>query len=108
LTGFDTHKFKAALEGIMALHDKLAKSVGTDKLLPWMPGSFQEWKTVYASNNYFVSGRHVANAEAEPFSPLVDPLGLLARVDQSRHRHTRENKVGYFVKESSEKTHRYV
>jgi hypothetical protein len=108
LTGLDTPKFKAALEGIMAIHGKFAKSIGTDQLLPWVPGLYQNRNVVHASNNYFLSGRRVANAEVEPFSPLVDPLGLLATVDQNVYRHTRENVVGYFVKESGETANRYA
>jgi len=50
LTGLDTHKYKAALEGIAAIHTTFTKYMRSDKLQAWTPDTFHEWSTVGAGN----------------------------------------------------------
>jgi hypothetical protein len=98
LTGLDTHKYKAALEGISAICSTFAKHMRSDKLQDWTPDAFGEWMAVGAGNRYFSTGTIAATAEVVPFNDLVDPDGILASVD-SKYRHTVDNEVGYFQRE---------
>jgi len=43
-----------------------------------------------------------ALAEAVPFSNLVDPDGVLAAVDSDKYRHTVDNEVGYFERQTKD------
>jgi hypothetical protein len=101
LTGLDTHKFKAALEGISAISSIFAKYMRSDKLQDWTPDRFQEWTMVGAGNRYFSTGAIAASAEVVPFNNLVDPDGILASVD-SKYHHTVDNEVGYFHREQKD------
>jgi hypothetical protein len=95
LTGLDTHKYKAALEGISAICSIFTKHMRSDTLKDWTPDMFQEWIVVGAGNRYFSTGAIAASAEVVPFNNLVDPDGILASVN-SKYRHTVDNEVGYF------------
>jgi hypothetical protein len=98
LTGFDTHKFKAAVEGIAYIHDKFKKEIQPEKgLLDWMPGMYQQSTSIKATNKYFYKGQRSLSSEVVPFDALVDPGGILDSVDKNEYRHTSDNHVGYFV-----------
>jgi hypothetical protein len=101
LTGLETHKYKAALEGISAICSTFAKHMRSDKLQDWTPDMFREWIVVGAGNRYFSTGAIAASAEVVPFNNLVDPDGILASVD-SKYRHTMDNEVGYFQRETKD------
>jgi hypothetical protein len=101
MTGLDTHKYKAALEGISAICSTFAKYLRSDKLQDWNPDMFNEWIVVGAGNRYFSTGAIAASAEVVPFNDLVDPNGILASVD-SKYRHTVDNEVGYFQRKTKD------
>ena len=102
LTGLDTHKYKAALEGIATIHSTFTKYMRSDKLQAWTPDTFREWSAVGAGNRYFSTGVIAASAEAIPFNNLVDPDGVLAAVDSDKYRHTVDNEVGYFERQKKD------
>jgi len=102
LTGLDTHKYKAALEGIATIHSTFTKYMRSDKLQAWTPDTFREWSAVGAGNRYFSTGVIAASAEAVPFNNLVDPDGVLAAVDSDKYRHTIDNEVGYFERQKKD------
>ncbi len=101
LTGLDTHKFNAALEGISAIHSALSKDIRYDNMLPWTPGMLDKWITVVSSNRYFATGTTAKQAHLIPFDTSVDPSGVLAAVNE-RYQHTTDNHVGYFERELKE------
>jgi len=96
LTGLNTHKYKAALEGIATIHTTFTKYMQSDKLQAWTPDTFCEWSSVSAENWYFSTGVIAASVKAVPFNNLVDPDGVLAAVDLDKYWHAVDNKVGYF------------
>ena len=102
LTGLDTHKYKAALEGIATIHTTFTKYMRSDKLQPWTPNTFREWSALNAGNRYFSTGEIAASSEAVPFHDLVDPDGVLAAVDSHKYLHTIDNDVGYFERQKKD------
>jgi hypothetical protein len=94
LTGLGTHKFKASLESILFIHAMFAKHVGKDRLAAWIPGYFQEHRTVEVWNRYF--DHPSLSSSAIPFHPFVDPQGLLKSIIDGRLLHTEENEVRYY------------
>jgi hypothetical protein len=102
LTGLDTHKFKAALEGLTTIHTTFTKYMRFDKLQDWAPDTFRDWSAVGAGNRYFSTGAIAASAEAIPFNNLVDPDGVLATINSNKYRHTVDNEVGYFERQKKD------
>jgi hypothetical protein len=102
LTGLDTDKFKAALEGIATICSTFTKYMGADQLQPWAPDKFRDWNSIGAGNRYFSTGTIAATAETVPFDSLVDPEGILASVDGNKYHHTVDNAVGYFQRQEKE------
>ena len=102
LTGLDTHKFKAALEGIASICFTFSKFMRSDPLQEWTPDTFREWSAVGAGNRYFSTGAIAASAEVVPFNDLVDPDSVLALVDSNKYHHTIDNEVGYFQREKKD------
>jgi hypothetical protein len=102
LTGFDTNKFKVALDSIGAIYGMFSKEVntGTQVLTRWIPTLYRDWPSVTISNNYFSTGRAALELPVVDFDPLVDPNGILASVDTSRFHHTSDNAVGYYEKKT--------
>jgi hypothetical protein len=96
LTGFSTHKFKAAIEATALISDLFAQSIGADRFLQWTPDRFQTWRAVAISNKYFRSGRSAATGDLAKINPLVDPKGILASLGATGFHHTTDNQVGYF------------
>ena len=95
LTGFGTHKFKAALESIMFIHSMFAKEIGTTKMDNWSPKYYHGQQTVQSWNRYF-TGWKDADLIPHPFNELVDPNGILGSLDGGNLVHTVDNEVKYF------------
>jgi hypothetical protein len=109
LTGLDTNKFKAALEGITAIHSTFTKYMRSEKLQDWAPDIFRNWTAVGAGNRYFSTGAIAASADAVSFNHLVDPDGVLGSVNSDKYRHTIDNEVGYFERQKKDDgSFRYV
>jgi hypothetical protein len=96
LTGFNTHKFKAAIEATALISDLFVQSLGAGRFLQWTPDRFQTWRAVTISNKYFGSGRSARTSDLAKINPLVDPEGILASLGASGLHHTTDNQVGYF------------
>jgi hypothetical protein len=104
LTGFDTNKFKVALDNIGVIYGMFSKEVdtGTQVLSRWIPTLYRNWPSVTISNNYFSMGRAALELPVVDFDPLVDPNNILASVDHTRFHHTSDNTVGYYEKGNGE------
>jgi hypothetical protein len=100
VTGFDTPKFKAAMEGIVTIHGVFTKRIFSGHLLDWNPQIFYGWKSLRAGSRYFTTGPASGDAEIIPFLSTVDPDGILEMMDKQRYRHTIDNDVGYFKREA--------
>jgi hypothetical protein len=97
LTGLDTNKFEATLEGIALVYGMFSKAMRSGQLDEWNPGIYQEWRTVSISNTYFSPGTSAPiSTTSVPFHPLVDPAGVLASLVEDGHLHAADNDVGYF------------
>jgi hypothetical protein len=97
LTGLDTHKFKCAMEGVLAIHSLFAKETGgVNTILPWQPGYYQGHPTIETANRYFTSTSTPTDSLPAPFHPQVDLKGILsAIVNEGQFMHTLNNHVRY-------------
>lgn len=98
ITGFDTHKFKVAMEGIAALQNVFNKHIHPTRMLDWTPRIVNSW-SLRVGSWYFTTGLVSADEVIIPFPSSVDPEGILGLLDKQRFRHTIENDVGYFKRE---------
>jgi len=96
LTGLGTHKFKAALESILAIHAMFARQVAGNQLQKWTPSAFRSYRTVGIWNRYFSQPREAMAMPTIPFLPALDPHGILASSNKGNLLHTADNQVLYF------------
>ncbi|KAK0443715.1 uncharacterized protein EV420DRAFT_1649184 [Desarmillaria tabescens] len=61
----------------------------------WKPTKVKDLDMVELSNRYFRPWNN-SNKEDIPFSPDIDPMGILAKIAQQKWVHTEDNEVGYF------------
>lgn len=103
LTGFKTHKFKAALEAISLIHglfsDKMEEST---EILPWTPDMSEGLTMVQVTNRYFTPTSVTSIGGLLPFDEMIDPRGILAALQSNGYRYTAENEVGYFERVKTE------
>ena len=89
------------------------RNVPEASLEPWTPtwttASAVQGSEFEASNRYFTSKRDAPDMEPVPFSPSVDPRGILEDLKKGGFLHGEENKVYYYrVNENaSDGTKRY-
>jgi hypothetical protein len=102
LTGIGSNKFKSALDAIHAIECSLSERAHIRDVVSWTPLVVQGWPAMKISNRYFSTGAAGLATDVVPFAEGVDPHGLLASIDREIYRHTLENEVGYFERESKE------
>src|SRR3954454_24111698 len=73
VTGLGTHKFKAAVEGILQICNMFENS--TTKTVTWEPGQYKSDSTVESWNRYLTNVNR--NSSIVPLCPAVDPKQIL-------------------------------
>jgi hypothetical protein len=99
LTGLDSTSFANSIQSIDAVEDIFSRQVGESKMVPWKNGTYLDWDTIYASNQYFTSVRNYPNIRPVAFDKLVDPDGTLealASLSGVSRVHSLDNVVEYY------------
>ncbi|KAK7437587.1 hypothetical protein VKT23_018485 [Stygiomarasmius scandens] len=103
ITGFGSHCFHTACDTFNALQALFSREVREHSL---EQNSIQQEYMGYDAmsfENRYVTPRVTAPDEPPiPFSPLVDPIGNLARAAGTSYFHAADNEVGYYKRELHE------
>src|SRR4051794_39647545 len=89
ITGLGTHKFKAAVEGILQICSMFEKSC--TKKVTWEPGHYESESTVECWNRYLTNVNR--SSSIVPLSPVIDPKEILASASKQGLVHTEDNQV---------------
>jgi hypothetical protein len=96
LTGLNVPSFNLCVENLVKIHGKFSRKLTVDGFEPFKVDSFGSFSCLNLSTRYFTSRKDDPQNPAVPFSPAVDPKGILASMSTTTYFHGEDNQVLYY------------
>ncbi|KZT23147.1 hypothetical protein NEOLEDRAFT_1070042, partial [Neolentinus lepideus HHB14362 ss-1] len=96
LTGYSNPEFQKNIDGLNLIARHIGRSFKEGVLLKWEPIDGDVRPTLSIMNKYFTSTRFTQKNNTVPFDKVVDPRGILTKLQDEKFIHTEDNQVTYY------------
>ncbi|KZT22249.1 hypothetical protein NEOLEDRAFT_1181126 [Neolentinus lepideus HHB14362 ss-1] len=96
LTGYSNPEFQKNIDGLHLIERHIGRSFKEGVLIKWEPIDGDVHPTLSITNKFYTSTRFAERKNTIPFDKVVDPRGILTKLQDEKFIHTEDNKVTYY------------